>query len=748
MFPAIDHVDLQVIDPRLQFKLQALANRVYKQHTLLAKHRHHGWRPWASWSSCTKECGAGHQTRRRVCVRDVPNACEGDAKQKRQCNNFDCSDVKDMKKILHLDDFPPGVRRAPSRWTAYRITHQARTLRVPTSEIYGKSFPHQFAVLLTVKPKVTLRKNRGDPYALLFTDAGGNIQFGIKLAKTPSVVYSQLDGTLKELNFTDYVLDRSWHYMAFSVNKHTVTLIADCKQVFTLNIERSDRATIDATGTASIGGGYRAVNSAYFEGDIDQLVLTNDSSTAEFQCLPQERRFPDLLDIASTAPPSSSVNGMDTSFDIDLVYDNLFDPFLFMDTETTTSMPMDTVFPSFSEPDITGDGLHEASGSSTMTPTMPSTTRRITKKIMTQRPRTSTPALTKLTVKLDNGAFGANQSNSDVIKDIMDPEESVEFGVESESPIDNNHATAEPVYDDSSRSSAERSDDSRYWTVTPTTPTSRRGPSAYSQVKVLPTTITESTTHKMTTTTNKPTTVPSTTKATTTMTTTPATTTTPASTTTTSVPTTRTIPTTTPLSTTSTVFMKSTSEMNDILGDADVDNNSERPLNDGLIPAPPGDALSPVAPAIAQRPSIYHGRPIDENANWSTWSTCSRTCGSGTRYRYTVCSPDSKLPDCRTGRGIAAQHKSCQLNNDCKGVLRWSDWGACTQTCGSGFETRVAICRDIDSHENCTKVGQLMIERRGCEGLSECPSKSSTFCLSSISLYSLSSESWIDGKCN
>ena len=178
------------------------------------------------------------------------------------------SDVKDMKKILHLDDFPPGVRRAPSRWTAYRISHQAKTIRVPTTEIYGKSFPDQFAVLLTVKPKVNLRKNRGDPYALLLTDADGSIQFGIKLAKTPSVVYSQMDGTLKELNFTDYALDRSWHYMAFSVNKHTVTLIADCKQVFTLNIERSDREMIDATGTTSIGGGYRTIKNAYFEVNI------------------------------------------------------------------------------------------------------------------------------------------------------------------------------------------------------------------------------------------------------------------------------------------------------------------------------------------------------------------------------------------------------------------------------------------------------------------------------------------------
>ena len=49
-----------------------------------------GWRPWASWSSCSAECEGGHQTRRRLCVRDVPNACEGDAKQKRQCNLFDC----------------------------------------------------------------------------------------------------------------------------------------------------------------------------------------------------------------------------------------------------------------------------------------------------------------------------------------------------------------------------------------------------------------------------------------------------------------------------------------------------------------------------------------------------------------------------------------------------------------------------------------------------------------------------------
>nr|XP_054749959.1 uncharacterized protein LOC129255640 [Lytechinus pictus] len=686
-----------------------------------------GWRPWASWSSCSKECGGGHQTRRRVCVRDVPNACEGDAKQKRRCNVFDCSDEKDMKKILHLDDFPPGVRRAPSRWTAYRITHQARTIRAPTSSIYGKSFPHQFAVLLTVKPKVTLRKNRGDPYALLFTDADGSIKFGIKLAKTPSIVYSQLDGTLKELNFTDYVLDRSWHYMAFSVNKHTVTLIANCKEVFTLNIDRSDRAMIDATGTTSIGSGYRSVNYAYFEGDIDQLIIVNDTSIAELQCLSQERRFPDLLNIASTAPPSSSVNGMDASIDIGLVYDNLFDPFLFMDPETTTSMPMDTTFPSFSEMEVTEDEMDGASVSPTSSPT---TTQKVTQKIMTQRPRTPTPALTKLTVKLDNGAFEINQSNSDVIHDIMEPE-SVSF-VYFE---DNNHATVEPVSDDGDRTIPSRSDatinranNSKYWTITPTTPTSKRGPSAYSQVKVLPTTITEPPTRAMTTptTTRKPTTVPSTTKATTTRTTTPATTKPPSTTTTKATITsvskisTRTI--TTTLSTTSTMSMKSTSEMNDILGDVEVDNNSERPLNDGLIPAPPGDALSPVAPATVQRPSIYqHGRPIDENSNWSTWSTCSRTCGTGTRYRFSVCSKDSNLPDCLNGRGIAAQHKSCRHNNDCKGVLRWSEWGSCTRTCGSGFETRVAICRDIDSHENCTKVGQLMVERRMCEGLSECP---------------------------
>ena len=104
------------------------------------------------------------------------------------------------------------------------------------------------------------------------------------------------------------------------------------------------------------------------------IVAEAHGNSLTIYSLPSQ--FPDLLDIASTAPPSSSVNGMDASIDIGLVYDNLFDPFLFLDQETTTS-PMDTTFPSFSQFDVTEDGLSEAS----VSPTMPSSTQRITNKV-------------------------------------------------------------------------------------------------------------------------------------------------------------------------------------------------------------------------------------------------------------------------------------------------------------------------------------------------------------------------------
>lgn len=100
---------------------------------------------------------------------------------------------------------------------------------------------------------------------------------------------------------------------------------------------------------------------------------------------------------------------------------------------------------------------------------------------------------------------------------------------------------------------------------------------------------------------------------------------------------------------------------------------------------------------------------------WSTWSTCSTTCGLGTRYRFGFCQKDSTHLDCRRGHTITAQRKSCKLHN-CEGVMQWSDWSACSRTCGeNSVRTRMAFCPDERAHEDCIRPGQTVVERKSCD---------------------------------
>ena len=50
-----------------------------------------GWKSWSTWSSCPVSCGGGIQRRRRLCVKDVADACEGLAEETRNCNEFGCT---------------------------------------------------------------------------------------------------------------------------------------------------------------------------------------------------------------------------------------------------------------------------------------------------------------------------------------------------------------------------------------------------------------------------------------------------------------------------------------------------------------------------------------------------------------------------------------------------------------------------------------------------------------------------------
>ena len=75
------------------------------------------------------------------------------------------------------------------------------------------------------------------------------------------------------------------------------------------------------------------------------------------------------------------------------------------------------------------------------------------------------------------------------------------------------------------------------------------------------------------------------------------------------------------------------------------------------------------------------GCPI--NGDWSTWSTCNKTCGGGTQTRTcTNPSPSNGGADCSGSSSQSCNNQGCPIN----GV--WSAWGACNVTCGTGTQTR------------------------------------------------------------
>ncbi|XP_029701393.1 adhesion G protein-coupled receptor B1-like isoform X1 [Takifugu rubripes] len=86
--------------------------------------------------------------------------------------------------------------------------------------------------------------------------------------------------------------------------------------------------------------------------------------------------------------------------------------------------------------------------------------------------------------------------------------------------------------------------------------------------------------------------------------------------------------------------------------------------------------------------------PVDGNWNeWSTWSACSASCSNGTRQRTRECNgPSYGGSECH---GSWKETANCFLK-DCPVDGRWhawSSWGSCSKTCGGGIQQRQRVCK-------------------------------------------------------
>ncbi|XP_068740870.1 A disintegrin and metalloproteinase with thrombospondin motifs adt-1-like isoform X2 [Montipora capricornis] len=93
---------------------------------------------------------------------------------------------------------------------------------------------------------------------------------------------------------------------------------------------------------------------------------------------------------------------------------------------------------------------------------------------------------------------------------------------------------------------------------------------------------------------------------------------------------------------------------------------------------------------------------------WSNWSSCSVSCGPGTRIRTRRCDSPPPGPGGRC-IGLPLENKACD-DGSCPGNCwsDWSDWSQCTKVCGCGRQFRVRFCKCAygQGHAQCPGFGE------------------------------------------
>ena len=86
---------------------------------------------------------------------------------------------------------------------------------------------------------------------------------------------------------------------------------------------------------------------------------------------------------------------------------------------------------------------------------------------------------------------------------------------------------------------------------------------------------------------------------------------------------------------------------------------------------------------------------------WSNWSSCSRSCGNGNKYRTRNCYGKG----CN-GQNTERENRACNFR-DC--VTLWSNWSQCSASCGQGTQFRSRTCQGRNCHENLDETQQCRL---------------------------------------
>ena len=141
----------------------------------------------------------------------------------------------------------------------------------------------------------------------------------------------------------------------------------------------------------------------------------------------------------------------------------------------------------------------------------------------------------------------------------------------------------------------------------------------------------------------------------------------------------------------------------------------------------PRDGLncSMLGPSNETRLCKTHPCPINGNfSDWSEFSGCSKTCGSGVKFRYRYCTNPEPRYGGTNCSGPTSDKQPCHLRH-CPingNYSSWSSFGRCSKTCDNGTQVRIRYCtKPSPKHggRDCNVFGPN-VESRPCE-TQRCP---------------------------